>query len=176
MTPSQARALLDYDSLTGIFTWKRRKLRKGFERIDKGWNTRFAGKLVAPRVHKHGHRQIGLHCHNYMAHRLAWMIHYGKVPSRHLDHINGDPQDNRIANLRLATQSENMRNSCRRKDNTSGVRGVSWDKKSQKWYAYINTGGYGSMVSLGHFNNIEDAANARKIAEIKYFGEFARAA
>ncbi len=175
MTPKKVRELLAYDPLTGGFTWKKRKLRNGFERIDKGWNTRFAGKMVAIRVHRFGHCQIGLHCRNYMAHRLAWMIHYGIIPSRNLDHINGDPQDNRIVNLRLASQSENLRNSRLRKDNTSGYKGVSWDKKSQRWQVYIKPEGR-NTIALGRFAILEDAIEARKSAEQQYHGEFARAA
>lgn len=176
MTPKLAKSLLSYDQHTGIFVWKKRKLRTGLERIDKGWNKRLAGKCAAKRRHRHGHLQIGLYGKNYMAHRLAWMIHFGEAPSGHLDHINGNPEDNRIVNLRVANQSENLRNSAIRSDNTSGARGVSWQKSSQKWYAYINTGGKGSMLALGRFDTFEDAVAARKAAEIKYFGEFARRA
>lgn len=176
MTPKKAKALLSYNPITGRFHWLKRRLRPGFERIDKGWNTRFVGRMVAERRHRHGHLQIGLHCKNYMAHRLAWMIFYGEKPPSDIDHKNGDPSDNRIENLRLCTDSENLRNSKTRTDNTSGIRGVSWDKKSKKWYAYINTGGYGSMLSLGRFEILAEAIAARKAAEIKYFGEFARAA
>lgn len=176
MTPEIARALLSYNPLTGRFIWLERVLRPGFERLDKGWNTRFAGRRVAERSHRHGHLQIGLFCKNYMAHRLAWMIHYGEIPASDLDHKNGDPKDNRIENLRPCTQSQNLRNARTRKDNTSGTRGVSWDKKRKRWYAYINTGGRGSMLALGMFEHLHDAIEARRVAEIKYFGEFARVA
>lgn len=172
LTPEDIRKLLDYCPETGNFIWKKRNIRLGFERIDKGWNTRFAGKKVKPRYHRHGHCQIGIFCKNYMAHRIAWAHFYGEHPNGYIDHINNNPKDNKISNLRIATQSQNMANARIRKNNTSGFKGVSWSKRSQKWYAYINTGN--KMVALGLFVEFKDAVRAREKAEKEFFGEFAR--
>lgn len=174
MTPEKARALLDYNPSTGRFTWKIRILRPGFERIDKGWNTRFAGKLVAERKHRHGHLQIGLHCKNHMAHRLAWMIHYGEIPANGIDHINGISGDNRIVNLRVCSQSQNMQNGRMRKDNKSGVTGVYWCSKETKWG--VGIGVNGQTLQLGRFTTLDEAILVRQAAERKYFGEYARTA
>jgi len=172
ITPKYIRQLLEYNPETGRFVWRCRLLRDGLERIDKGWNKRFAGGKVAERKHRHGHLQIGLHCKNYMAHRVAWAHYYGEWPEIDIDHINGNPSDNRIANLRLATDSQNLCNSKIRTDNSSGVKGVSWSKKEKKWYAYINK--HGKMISLGRYESLDDAIEARLSGESKYHGEFAR--
>ena len=89
-----------------------------------------------------------------------------------VDHIHGDATrfDNRKSNLRICTHQENIRNCKVSKNNTSGVAGISWDKKSQKWFAYIWID-Y-KRISLGYHNNFEDAVKVRKEAEEKYFGEF----
>ena len=173
ITPKYIRQLLDYNPDSGRFVWRRRLLRDGVERLDKAWNTRFAGIAVAERSHRHGHLQIGLHCKNYMAHRVAWAHYYDEWPDSDLDHINGNPKDNRISNLRLASVSENLCNSKIRMDNTSGVKGVSWSKKSNKWYAYITKDQ--KMVSLGRYLDFNDAVAARVRGEERLHGKFARA-
>lgn len=176
LSPKYIRSLLDYNQETGDFVWRERQIRDGydFSRIDKGWNTRFAGKPVAKVFRSKGDLQIGLHCHNYAAHRIAWVMVYGEWPAKDIDHINGNPADNRIANLRLATDSENLCNQKKRIDNTSGVKGVSWSKKEEKWYAYINKNK--KMIGLGRFHSFEDAVAARRAAEKQYHGNFARPA
>jgi hypothetical protein len=176
LTPERIRELLDYDPDTGILTWRRRGIRPGCERPDGGWNTRFAGKK-AGRPDKNGHWYVAIsvdlyRTKNFAAHRLAWVLYYGAWPSQNIDHANGLPADNRIANLRLATQTQNMRNTRVRSDNTSGHKGVSWSAKSKKWYAYINANG--RMIPLGKFRNREDAVTTRRQAAREYFGEFAR--
>ena len=87
-----------------------------------------------------------------------------------IDHVNGDPSDNRLCNLREATKSQNMMNIGKIKSNTSGVRGVGWSKASQKWRAYIRVNK--KDIHLGLFESIEDAKKARVEAAIKYHGEF----
>lgn len=171
ITPDYIREILDYNPDTGIFTWKTRRIRPGRSN-DANWNSRFAGQPVALRQHRHGHYQIVIHCRNYMYHRVAWMHYYGVDPGSHLDHVNGDPTDNRIANLRLATPSQNMMNQKRRTDNTSGVKGVSWSKKERKWYAYITVGK--KMKGIGRFHNFDQAVDARRAAQAEMHGEFGR--
>lgn len=172
ITPEYLRELLDYNPLTGRFTWKLRKLRPDLERIDKGWNKRFAGKLVAERRHRHGHLQIQIHCKNHMAHRVAWAIHYGVRPNSDLDHKNGIPSENWIENLRPATESENLCNAKIRVDNTSGVKGVSWLESEKKWQAYITKDK--KTRHLGRYDSFEVAVSIRRAAEAQLHGEFAR--
>ncbi len=92
--------------------------------------------------------------------------------SRAADHINTDSLDNRRANLRLATHSQNSCNSRRDKSKTlSRFRGVSFSKRKGKWFAAIRING--KKTWLGYFNDEEDAARAYDHAARKYHGEFA---
>ena len=88
------------------------------------------------------------------------------------DHINGDRRDNRLSNLRKCTQGENNINKKLNIRNTTGVPGVVWNKRQDKWHARIRY--QNREIHLGDFKDIEDAIKARKEAEIKYFGEFRR--
>lgn len=85
-------------------------------------------------------------------------------------HINHNTLDNRKVNLRIASRSQNNMNKIRQSNNTSGVTGVTWDNKRKKWRAYIKVNS--SQNELGYYDNFNDAVNARKNAEDKYFGEY----
>ncbi len=93
-------------------------------------------------------------------------------PGFETDHRNGDTLDNQKSNLRTATHAENGKNRKLNVNSTSGIKGVSWDKKTRKWRAYIKVD-Y-KMIHLGFFISIEDAANARRIAAQQEFGAFNR--
>lgn len=101
-------------------------------------------------------------------HQLILPTDNGFIP----EHIHGEKtkNDNRKENLRIATQSQNMMNTKTRSNNTSGTRGVYWRNDTQKWCAIIQINK--KCISLGCFNNFDDAVNARKVAEEKYFGNF----
>jgi hypothetical protein len=92
-------------------------------------------------------------------------------PNIYVDHINGNPLDNRRENLRLATNSQNQANRQIHSTNTTGYRGVCWAKDTQKWQASIKVNR--KSIYLGQYTNIEDAANAYKKAAEEYFGDFA---
>lgn len=83
-----------------------------------------------------------------------------------VDHINHNKLDNRKSNLRICTQQQNNINTSLKKTNTSGITGVSWDKSRNKWVAHIKG------KQLGRFNTKEEAIEARKQAELEYFGEY----
>lgn len=95
-------------------------------------------------------------------------MHYGEWPSQFLDHVNGDPTDNRIANLREVTNQENCKNKSINRNNKSGVIGVFFYDHGgyQYWVAYIRA--EGRHIGLGYFKRYEDAVAARKQAEIDY--------
>jgi hypothetical protein len=102
----------------------------------------------------------------------VWIYHNGTIPDGFLvDHVNGDKQDDRIENLRLATPTENMRNRRKPSSNTSGYVGVSFHKKSNKWRASIR--GNAGQISLGHFDDRESAAAVYEAKKKEFFGSFA---
>lgn len=87
-----------------------------------------------------------------------------------VDHIDHITWNNRKQNLRITTTSQNMMNRKIFKNNTSGVKGVNWHSRDEKWVARICIDE--RETHLGYFNNFEDAVQARKDAELKYYGEF----
>jgi hypothetical protein len=87
------------------------------------------------------------------------------------DHINHDKLDNRRENLRVCTMSQNNANIPKRKNNSSGRKGVYWREDAKKWIAQISPGG--TRINLGYFSDINDASCAYKNAAEKYFGDFA---
>jgi hypothetical protein len=103
----------------------------------------------------------------YYMHRLL----VNAPSSMVVDHINRNPKDNRKANLRICTPLQNSYNKTVVPKSESGVVGVSWDKNASRWRASIKSNGKTKI--LGYFATIEDAAEARKEAEQRYFGEFA---
>ncbi len=101
----------------------------------------------------------------YMQSRIIWKMFYGNEP-KEIDHINRNPSDDRIENIRSVTRSQNMYNTNLRSTNKSGIKGVHFDKDRNKWFASI-TNNY-KAIALGRYDNIEDALKARKKAEFKY--------
>ena len=87
-----------------------------------------------------------------------------------VDHIDRNPLNNRKNNLRICTPQENNFNKGLIKTNTSGATGVSWCNRESKWRARIQINS--KEIHLGMFENKKDAIEARKRAEIKYFGEY----
>lgn len=174
ITADELRKLVHYDPDTGVFTWLERPIRPGLTRCDKGWNTRFAGKIMGLRLDKRGYRQVCIAPYsNKFAHRLAWLYVFGVWPNGEIDHINGDPLDNRICNLREASRHQNCFNTKIRSDNTSGVKGVSVCPRGKPWRAQININK--KVVVLGHYLTKEEAIERRRQAEREIHGEFVRA-
>jgi hypothetical protein len=89
-----------------------------------------------------------------------------------VDHINGNKLDNRKENLRICTHQQNMCNTKTPITNKTGVKGVHWSEERQKWSAQIAY--KNKTIALGRFEKFEDAVKARKEAEQKYHGEFAK--
>lgn len=153
------RQALSYDKETGHFTWVKptgRRAKAG-EHAGSHWPSGYVG--------------IACNGKRYLAHRLAWLFVYGEWPSMDVDHINRNKEDNRISNLRLATRSQNNVNADLRSNNTSGVRGVYWCKRSKRWLARAQRGG--RQVHVGAFTTIEQASRAISEAYAAEFGAFA---
>jgi hypothetical protein len=153
--------LLSYDSETGHFLWR-----------VAGSSRAPIGSRAGTRTKIGGYRVITLDRVQHKAHRLAWFYSYGEWPSHQIDHENGNTDDNRLCNLRIATGAQNCQNQRRPRNNKSGAKGVSWDKKRLRWVASIMVNG--SRHHLGHFQSIDDAADAYEIAARRMSGGFAR--
>jgi hypothetical protein len=125
ITQDKVQSLFNYDSETGIFTRKVKTTAK----------TKIGD--VVGYDNKNGYKKISIDNKLYFSHRLAWLYVYGVWPEKGLDHINRNRSDNRLCNLRLANQSENTQNTAIRKNNTSGYKGVTFCKNTNKWISQI---------------------------------------
>ena len=155
----ELRQLFQYDAETGIVYWAIRP--KNRKRIGDA-----VGHLC-----KSGYLSTRAGGRAYRLHQIIWAIYYGEWPLTDIDHANGDRADNRIANLRMASRSQNLAN-ARAKGNNK--KGTSWDSRNGMWRARI-TVNYKEMW-LGYFQTEKEAHAAYMTAAIKHFGEFARAA
>lgn len=109
---------------------------------------------------------------DYRVHRLAFLYMTGRLPIDEVDHINGDPSDNRWCNLREATRQKQMANTRKPSTNKSGYKGVSWHKGGQKWQVHIKHQGINHY--LGLYKDLEEAASVYRTRAIDFNGEFAR--
>jgi hypothetical protein len=158
LTQARLKELLHYDPLTGVFT----RLVATSNRIKVG--------DVAGSFDAYGYRRIMVEGKSYKAHRLAWLYVRGIWPANMLDHRNGIRTDNRIDNLREATSAQNGANTGKRSDNTSGFKGVCWNKHVGKWLAQIQI--RSRMRYLGYFTTPEEASEAYQAAAKEYHKEF----
>lgn len=140
ITPEDLRKLLRYDPETG-------KL-----------HSRRTGREVFTNTHHSGYKKGAVKSNTYTAHRVCMAIYLGAWPDGEVDHINGDRADNRLANLRVVTKSQNQRNAKKRKDNTAGHVGLTL-RPNGKWQAYISHSG--KRQHIGTFSSKSDAINAR---------------
>lgn len=170
------RECLRYNRRTGVFTWRKRP-RSHFVSLRAWavWNSRYAGQIAGSRLTSKTHQRvywvIRLNREHWLAHRLAWLLIHGTdADARDIDHIDRDGLNNRISNLRLATRGQNNVNSGLRKDNTTGVKGVHPNKDGYMARVYLN----GELHHLGTFPTIKEAAEARRKALVRFYGEFAR--
>lgn len=155
VTADVVRSILNYDPLTGEFTWK----------VDRP--RRKAGdKAGCP--HSRGYWQIMIGRRPYLCHRLAWLYVQGEWPSSEIDHCDGDKTNNAISNIRLCTRSQNLAN----RPTSIGLKGASFSNEKRKWRAQITV--EGECRHIGYFENEEAAHRAYCVAAEKSFGAFAR--
>jgi|694.fasta_scaffold07589_25 hypothetical protein len=152
LTQAQLKELLHYDTETGLFTWLTSKR-----------NSVKAGSIAGCKK-ENGYILIKIHNKRYKAHRLAFLYVYGRFPEKQIDHINRIRSDNRICNLREATNQQNLWNQSIRKDNTSGYIGVSMFRK--KYVAQITVDS--KLIHIGTFATAEKAGQAYLAAKSVY--------
>jgi hypothetical protein len=156
---------VDYDPETGSMVWRWREV------APNGWNTRFAGKECG-RATYDGYRRIGFRtlssrkCSYFFAHRLAWFIAYGALPKNQIDHIDGQKANNRLKNLRDVSSTLNARNRKMPRNNTSGITGVSWNKRRGRWEACASLNN--KNTHIGYFDDISEAEAAVKAFRAKH--------
>ena len=153
MTQDELKEKLLYEPDTGKFFWKVKPAKRIAIGTEAGYS---CGQYSVIRIN-------GV---LYYAHRLAVLYMTGKFPEHVVDHDNRDKKDNRWKNLVATTRIQNHRNSKKKKNNSSGFNGVHWETRKNKWAAVI-TVNYKAKF-LGYFDTKEEAAAARKQADIAY--------
>ena len=151
ITQDRLHELFEYDG--NNLVWK---VRKG----------RAHAGCIAGHGRSDGYRRVKVDQIFYYAHRLIWLYVTGEMPPEEIDHIDGNPSNNRIGNLRAVDRRTNCLNVAKPIHNTSGICGVYLDKRDNKWNSRIQVDSV--TIHLGRFNNIFDAACARKSAEIEH--------
>lgn len=155
------RQRFNYDPMTGLFTWR------------IGRANCCIGDIVGT-IHRTGYRHIKIDGRKYQSSNVVWLWVHGVWPDL-IDHINGDRRDDRIFNLRLATESQNCANRPAMKNNKCGEKGVHWRERDDRkgvWVAQIKF--QGRVLHIGHYSAKEDAKLAYDARAIELFGEFAR--
>lgn len=163
------RSILDYDEKTGLFTWKYRSDAR------KEVNTRMVGKVAGHLADSDNCRRIVVTYKNVKyilrSSRLVFLYTTGEWPTGEIDHINNNPADDRWVNLRLATRNQQLYNTRKRSDNTSGVKGVSWNKSHNRWRARIFKDK--KEILLGYFKDLAQAQEAyqtaAKVRSLEFF-------
>jgi hypothetical protein len=160
--------MMNRDTFTSLFEYKDGTLLWKTDRKSNKVKGRAAGS-----PNDDGYILIKIEGAVYKAHHIVWSMHNLEIPDGFvLDHINGDPADNRIENLRLASRQQNNCNAKLRCDNTSGVKGVSWYKKSSKWIGQIQHAG--RKIHVGLFESVDEAATAVSKVRALLHGEFSK--
>lgn len=160
LTQGRLREVLEYFPDSGLFLWRS--------------PTKFHPRML----HKtaggisSGYVMIKIDGRKYKAHRLAWLYVSGEWPSSDIDHINGCPLDNRIINLRLASNAQNQANKCRAhgKELPKGVRRLP----SGRFQSRIKVDG--EAIHLGTYRSQEEAALAYAYAANHHYRQYARSA
>ncbi|AVX04196.1 hypothetical protein MXMO3_01670 [Maritalea myrionectae] len=158
LTQKELFSIIKYDPETGILTWAQ----------DRGSNARKGQKIGSQT--EYGYVVFVINGRRYRAHRIAFLYMTGRWPAECVDHINGIRHDNRWENLREASKAENCRNASKRRDNSSGYKGVSHHKATGKFQAQIRVNK--KNTNLGIFPTAKEAFSAYCVASRKMHGAF----
>ena len=154
------RQLLRYDPSTGYLYWLRRT------HGPQWWNTKYAGTRALTVSSKKGYLSGTILRRFVSAHHAIWCIHHDEWPDQ-IDHIDGDPANNKIENLRKSTTRENCRNRSISISNRSGHIGIHKSRNKRRWIAVIGNTRDGHSTHLGTFDTLDEAIAARKAAELR---------
>lgn len=134
-------------------------------------NGRFKAMTIAGSKNGQGYMTIKINKKSYKLHRLAWILMTGSEPRGYVDHINRNKSDNRWCNLREASAAENQWNHDPHKSNKSGVSGVHFCKRSQRWKAACKV--HGKRYNVGTFREMDQAVEAITRFRVEHHGEYA---
>ena len=151
ITQAELMDAIDYDPKTGVFAWRKdvsNTVRKGD---------------IAGYVDMNGYRVIGINGLHFKAQRLAWLWVHGYHPENMVDHKDRNKDHNWIDNLREVSNSCNIRNIDNPVDNKSGVKGVGWNRRYNRWR--VDIGLNGRQHGVGMYDDFDDAVCARLAAE-----------
>ena len=151
LTQERLKELLNYDPVTGVFTW----------RVTTG-NGVQAGDVVGC-IRPKGYVQVSVDGVLYYAHRLAWFFTYGYLPENEVDHRDQIPGHNWILNLREIGHVCNLRNTGNYSNNKSGVKGIHWFKRIKKWRVQVRVNG--KLYSFGYHEDFDEAVCHRLAVE-----------
>lgn len=158
LTKELLQTLFEYKE--GELYWKTLKIKNQVKVGDK------AGYIDD--INKYKSVSINNTC--FLLHKIIYIYHYGYCP-KFIDHINGIRNDNRIENLRPATSSQNAQNAKKRKDNTTGVKGINFCKRDKRFVARVQSNG--KRYLLGYFKTLEEAKLEVIKARETYHKEYA---
>lgn len=153
-TDQEIKRRIRYDQITGKFYWK----------VTIGGRGGKAGEELTGRINKNGYLDVGVNCKRYLLHRVAWFLAHEEWPN-HIDHVDHNRLNNKLENLRSVSNAENMLNKSMSPRNKSGITGVDWYARDNKWRAQIAKNR--RRVWLGCFDSLLDAVAARKSAEMR---------
>lgn len=146
LTQDYLKSILRYDPETGLFSWAKKIPHSKF--------VAQAGGLCSQKYWR-----IKINKRSHKAHRLAWLYAFGEFPQSQIDHINGNKSDNRLCNLRLASNAENQMNRAKAAvTNNSGFLGVNFNKEVGKFAARIQING--KRIHIGYFDTPGEASCA----------------
>jgi hypothetical protein len=158
LTQQELKAVLHYDPDTGLFTAVETK------------RNRKAGQVVGSASHE-GYLSVSIRKKRHLLHRLAFLYMLGEMPKLLVDHINGNPSDNRWCNLREVSCQENLLNAKLSKRNKTGHKGVQYMPrlKKKKWRAQVMTNG---VIWKEFFHTMQEAVDAIRAHRAEMHGEY----
>ena len=172
ISPFRIASFVTYNPDTGVIRWSEPEASMfSSDHAHKVFSAQRSGKLAF-----NTSRGRGYLCGQFdgiilQAHRVAWCVYHGEWPEYHLDHINRDRSDNRIANLRVCDYHENNQNRGMLSNNRSGYKGVSWNRRTGSWRVSIRFNG--ERITMEGFSCPLKAAEAYDALALDLHGEFA---